>query len=136
MSSTAEEKGSDNAHTDAIQPHYEHVAPTNIKLHHDAVAPEAIGGLYHEMPAGYYRSPKFIGTVVVSYRILPYVYHHLTKIVGRLFSPDFWISWLGASSKHTALDQRIIGWQSQHYLGSSGLDHGILYWFLSGRTLV
>jgi hypothetical protein len=38
----------------------------NIQLDHDAVAPEAIGGLYHEMPANYYRSPAFIGTLVVS----------------------------------------------------------------------
>ena len=38
----------------------------NIQLHHDAVASEAIGGLYHEMPANYYRSPAFIGTLVVS----------------------------------------------------------------------
>jgi hypothetical protein len=37
-----------------------------IALHHDAVAPEAVGGIYQEMPSGYYRSVGFIGTVIVS----------------------------------------------------------------------
>jgi len=32
-----------------------HVNPTNIELHHDQVAPEAIGGLQKDLPAHYYR---------------------------------------------------------------------------------
>ena len=47
-----------------------HAPTTTIQLHHDAVAPEAIGGLYHEMPAKYYRSPAFIGTLVVSFNAI------------------------------------------------------------------
>jgi hypothetical protein len=31
----------------------------------DEVAPEAIGGTTADLPAGYYRSPSFIGTVIV-----------------------------------------------------------------------
>lgn len=38
---------------------YEHGArhehPTTIELHHDQVAPEAIGGLQKDLPAHYYR---------------------------------------------------------------------------------
>ena len=30
----------------------------------DTVAPSAIGGDYHDLPDGYYRSPKFIGTFI------------------------------------------------------------------------
>lgn len=48
-----------------------HLAPAaNVALHHDQVAPEAIGGLYAEMPKGYYRSKDFIGTLIVSPFIL------------------------------------------------------------------
>ncbi len=43
-----------------------HAAATHIALHHDAVAPEAVGGQYGDMPQGYYRSAGFIGTVIVS----------------------------------------------------------------------
>ncbi|KAK3636702.1 hypothetical protein LTR56_014003 [Elasticomyces elasticus] len=43
---------------------HEHV--TDIELHHDQVAPEAIGGLQRELPANYYRSAAFIGTVVAT----------------------------------------------------------------------
>jgi hypothetical protein len=71
MAETENEK-STTQHTDAEIGHAQHVqhapAPA-IHLHHDAVAPEAIGGLYHEMPAKYYRSPAFIGTLVVSLRL-------------------------------------------------------------------
>jgi hypothetical protein len=35
-------------------------------LHHDHVAEEAIGGHSGDLPAGYYHSIGFIGTVVVS----------------------------------------------------------------------
>jgi hypothetical protein len=52
-------------HTDAEIGATPHAPAPAIHLHHDAVAPEAIGGLYHEMPANYYRSPAFIGTLVV-----------------------------------------------------------------------
>jgi hypothetical protein len=68
--SAAAEKSAHEENTDSINPHTEHHKVTSIELHHDAVAPEAIGGMYEEMPAGYYRSPKFIGTVVVSSSII------------------------------------------------------------------
>jgi hypothetical protein len=55
-------------HNDAEIGPVRHAPAPIIQLHHDAVAPEAIGGLYHEMPAKYYRSPTFIGTLVVSLR--------------------------------------------------------------------
>jgi len=45
--------------------HHMHTPPADVALHHDAVAPEAIGGLYDEMPKGYYWSKDFVGTVVV-----------------------------------------------------------------------
>jgi hypothetical protein len=45
--------------------HQMHTPPAEVALHHDAVAPEAVGGLYEEMPKGYYLSKNFIGTVVV-----------------------------------------------------------------------
>lgn len=35
-------------------------------LHHDHIAEEAIGGHSGDLPPGYYRSPAFIGTVIVS----------------------------------------------------------------------
>lgn len=35
-------------------------------LHHDHIAAEALGGHVADLPNGYYRSPGFIGTVVVS----------------------------------------------------------------------
>jgi hypothetical protein len=43
-----------------------HAPPPKIALHHDAIAPEAVGGIYTEMPPGYYRSLGFMGTVIVS----------------------------------------------------------------------
>ena len=46
------------------QPHHEH--PADIELHHDRVAPEAIGGLEKDLPPNYYRSPAFIGTLVAT----------------------------------------------------------------------
>jgi hypothetical protein len=46
-----------------VTPHHAPVA--EIAIHHDKVAQEAVGGLYEEMPPGYYRSVNFIGTVVV-----------------------------------------------------------------------
>jgi hypothetical protein len=68
---TTENEKSTPQHTDAEIGHAQHAqhapAPA-VHLHHDTVAPEAIGGLYHEMPAKYYRSPAFIGTLVVSPR--------------------------------------------------------------------
>ena len=45
-----------------------HQPAADVKLHHDKVAPEAIGGLYDEMPKGYYRSKDFIGTLIVCVR--------------------------------------------------------------------
>jgi hypothetical protein len=35
-------------------------------LHHDYIAEEALGGTTSDLPAGYYSSAGFIGTVVVS----------------------------------------------------------------------
>jgi hypothetical protein len=59
MAETENEK-STTQNTDAEIGHAQHAqhapAPA-IHLHHDAVAPEAVGGLRHEMPAKYYRSP-------------------------------------------------------------------------------
>lgn len=43
-----------------------HTTPTNVALHHDKVAPEALGGLESELPKNYYRSPAFIGTLVAT----------------------------------------------------------------------
>jgi hypothetical protein len=43
-----------------------HAPPPEIALRHDVIAPEAIGGIYKEMPSGYYRGVGFIGTVIVS----------------------------------------------------------------------
>jgi hypothetical protein len=35
-------------------------------LHHDHVAAEALGGHTSDLPKGYYRSPGFVGTVIVN----------------------------------------------------------------------
>jgi hypothetical protein len=45
----------------------QHAPHADVTLHHDKVAPEAIGGLYDEMPKGYYRSKDFIGTLIVGF---------------------------------------------------------------------
>jgi len=37
-------------------------AQTNETI--DTVTASAIGGDYHDLPAGYYRSPRFIGTFI------------------------------------------------------------------------
>lgn len=44
----------------------QHEHPTDIELHHDRVAPEAIGGMQQDLPTHYYRSPAFIGTLVAT----------------------------------------------------------------------
>lgn len=36
------------------------------EIHHDLVAAEAVGGHVDELPKGYYWSPGFIGTFIVS----------------------------------------------------------------------
>lgn len=46
--------------------HHPHTPAVEVALHHDQVAPEAIGGLYEEMPKGYYWSKNFLGTMIVS----------------------------------------------------------------------
>ena len=51
--------------------HYQHTPTVEVALHHDAVAPEAIGGLYDEMPKGYYWSKDFIGTMIVGFENEP-----------------------------------------------------------------
>ena len=67
MVATENEKSTPE-HTDTEIGYAQHAPAPTIHLHHDAVAPEAIGGLYHEMPVKYDRSPAFIGTLVVSLR--------------------------------------------------------------------
>ncbi|KAH8651859.1 fungal trichothecene efflux pump [Tricladium varicosporioides] len=43
-----------------------HAPHAKVALHHDAVAPEAVGGLYGEMPKGYYWSKDFLGTLIAT----------------------------------------------------------------------
>jgi hypothetical protein len=52
-------------HHEATEYH-PHTLAVIIALHHDAVAPETIGGLYEEMPEGYYWTKDFLGTLIVS----------------------------------------------------------------------
>lgn len=47
----------------AAQPEHPH---TSVVLHHDRVAPEAIGGHEKDLPPNYFRSMNFIGTVVAT----------------------------------------------------------------------
>lgn len=50
-----------------VHEHLEAVKPdANVAFHHGQIAPEAIGGLYNEMPKGYYWSKDFLGTLIVS----------------------------------------------------------------------
>lgn len=49
-----------------LSQHHHHAPHADVALHHDQVAPEAIGGLYEEMPKGYYWSKNFLGTLIVS----------------------------------------------------------------------
>ena len=44
---------------------------TVIDSDEDEVAAEAIGGTNADLPPGYYRSPSFIGTIVVSRSTAP-----------------------------------------------------------------
>lgn len=56
---------------DAVLEHHEHndsqprAHNVAAAIRHDAVAPEAVGGVYEEMPQGYYWSPGFLGTLLV-----------------------------------------------------------------------
>jgi hypothetical protein len=43
---------------------------------HDDVAAEVKGGMYEDMPPGYYRSPAFLGTFTVSRHFLHYPSNH------------------------------------------------------------
>lgn len=45
-----------------------HHAPevTHIDSDEEEVAAEAIGGTNADLPPGYYRSPSFVGTIIVS----------------------------------------------------------------------
>ena len=45
---------------------HRHIPAPLPALHHDLVAPEAVGGLYEEMPKGYFWSKGFLGTLTVS----------------------------------------------------------------------
>jgi hypothetical protein len=49
--------------------HHLHTPPAEVAFHHDVVAPEAMGGMYDEIPKRYYLSKDFIGTVTVSFRL-------------------------------------------------------------------
>lgn len=51
---------------DRVEQHPNTPAAT-IALHHDIVAPEAIGGLYEDLPKGYYLSKGFLGTLIVCF---------------------------------------------------------------------
>lgn len=51
-------------HEDDFKPHSQ-VSRAATVLQRDVVAPEAVGGLYEEMPKGYYWSKQFIGTLIV-----------------------------------------------------------------------
>jgi hypothetical protein len=50
----------------------------------DEVAPEAIGGTNADLPAGYYRSPSFIGTVIVSTECTGICHHYANLLPIRL----------------------------------------------------
>lgn len=82
--------------------HAPHHAPhAEVALHHDAVAPEAVGGLYGEMPKGYYWSKDFIGTLIVSTALFPILGAILTGMTGDLSGPDQRISRMGPTSKYS-----------------------------------
>lgn len=60
--------------SDVILEYEDDVGPTSHRadapraaLHHDIVAPEAVGGLYEELPKGYYWSSGFLGTLAVCF---------------------------------------------------------------------
>lgn len=38
----------------------------NPRLHHDQIAPEALGGLEKDLPPNYYYSARFLGTLVAT----------------------------------------------------------------------
>lgn len=60
----AEEK---EPHQVAAEPSLDRYPTTKSEgLHHDHIAAEALGGHTADLPSGYYRSPSFIGTVIVS----------------------------------------------------------------------
>lgn len=50
--------------TGQIGQDYSGLEKTQTEATADTVAASAIGGDYHDLPAGYYRSPKFIGTFI------------------------------------------------------------------------
>jgi hypothetical protein len=109
MATTGAEKTAEQHIEDAIHHHEpQHHAPVaTITLHHDAVAPEAIGGFYDELPPGYYQTMEFIGTVTVSlYQILISWRSSLTSEIGYMSCSNQRISWLGFAIQHIAINQR------------------------------
>lgn len=58
--------GPDIVHLEEIPPHPTTQHDEVKRLHHDQVAPEAIGGLRSDLPANYYLSPRFLGTLVAT----------------------------------------------------------------------
>ncbi|OBT82408.1 hypothetical protein VE02_08399 [Pseudogymnoascus sp. 03VT05] len=54
-------------HQEAVESqHHIHAPDANVAFQHGQVAPEAIGGLYNEMPKGYYWSKDFLGTLIAT----------------------------------------------------------------------
>jgi hypothetical protein len=104
--------------------HHHHAPAADVALHHDQVAPEAIGGLYEEMPKGYYWSKDFLGTLIVSEQRS--VLHAIVKCpltsLGNLPCPNQRISRLGPTSQHT-LPHQCVAWRlSKHNLGCTCMD--------------
>ncbi|CAG8975243.1 hypothetical protein HYALB_00011943 [Hymenoscyphus albidus] len=64
MSGGHEKHDIDLEHREQTNRHSE--AAIDAALHHDEVAPEAIGGIYGEMPKGYFKSKDFIGTLIAT----------------------------------------------------------------------
>jgi hypothetical protein len=63
---TKDEVMLEHREAESVEHHHQHTPAAEVALHHDQVAPEAIGGLYEEMPKGYYWSKDFLGTLIVS----------------------------------------------------------------------
>jgi hypothetical protein len=90
-------------HESTDQQSIRHAPPPDVKLHHDKVAPEAIGGLYDEMPAGYYWSKDFIGTVIVGNPDFKLKHRSLSE-TGHMSCTNFWLLGVGVTSKHLVFD--------------------------------
>lgn len=56
----------DSSHAIELEDVRHHSGGEKGKLHHDTVAPEAIGGTTDDLPANYYLSARFLGTLVAT----------------------------------------------------------------------